>query len=47
MKNSKVEFDVLSAVYRDIKLYNFVDVTIRKLNMGKLRESVALAENGK
>lgn len=47
MKNSKVEFDVLSAVYRDIKLYNFVDITIRKLNMGKLRESVALAEMGK
>lgn len=35
-KDSKVELDVIYAVQFDIDLYNYVDVVLRKLRMGRL-----------
>lgn len=40
-KDGKVELDVIYAVQFDIELYNYVDIVLRKLKMGKLyQESI-------
>ena len=40
-KDSKVELDVIFAIQFDIELYNYVDVVLRKLKMGRLyQESI-------
>ena len=40
-KDSKVELDVIFAIQFDIELYNYVDIVLRKLRLGKLyQESI-------
>ena len=39
-KMSRIEFDLVRNVAFDIELYNYVDVALRKLKMGTLRNEV-------
>jgi len=39
-KESKCELDVIFAVQMDIELYNYVDVVLRKLRLGRLQDEI-------
>lgn len=46
-KLNKVEMNVVRAVFADIEMYNFIDITLRKFKMGKLRQEVQSMELAK
>lgn len=39
-KEGRVELNVIFAVQMDIELYNYVDVVLRKLKLGKLLDEL-------
>lgn len=46
-KEAKVEFDLIWAINMDIDIFNFVDVVLRKLRMGKLYDEMMKKEREK
>merc|ERR1712070_44743 len=46
-KKNVVELNVFWAVQMDIERYNYVDIILRKLKMGKLHEEITERENSK
>lgn len=45
-KEGKCELDVIYAVQMDIEIYNYVDIVLRKLRLGKLHEEVKFKAKG-
>lgn len=45
-KEGKVEMDVIHAVQMDIEMYNFIDVTMQKLKLGKLHREIQEKSHG-
>jgi len=46
-KEGKVEFNIIQAVAMDVEVYNFIDIVLRKLRMGKLWDEMASKEKDK
>ncbi len=44
-KLGRINVDVMFAIYKDAKLYNYADIVIRKIKMGTLRDQITEKEN--
>lgn len=45
-KEGRVELDIIYAVQMDIEIFNYVDVVLRKFEMGKIMEELSMKERG-